>query len=162
MVAQRHKGLGGSEFPHALPAVKAAAKVADEVGAPRLCGGIGQFRAISDGNRKLTPRETGVPLMTQFTIGDRDTGNGFDRMKHLQFADNFSIHHDRHNFKMGVEYQRVDMNRASANNPRGALTFNANQGGYDFASFLMGYPASVISPDAMANSRCFTLPRPLT
>src|SRR5438309_5204918 len=48
--------------------------------------GIGQFRAISDGNRKLTPRETGVPLMTQFTIGDRDTGNGFDRMKQLQFA----------------------------------------------------------------------------
>src|SRR5262245_242000 len=33
--------------------------------------GIGQFRAISDGNRKLTPRETGVPLITQFTIGDR-------------------------------------------------------------------------------------------
>jgi outer membrane receptor protein involved in Fe transport len=41
------------------------------------------------------------------------------------------------------------MNRASANNPRGALTFNANQGGYDFASFLLGYPASVISPEAL-------------
>ena len=105
--------------------------------------GIGPFRAISDGNRKLTPRETGVPLITQFTIGDRDTGNGLDRMKQLQFADNFSIHHDRHNFKMGGEYQRVDMNRASANNPRGALTFNANQGGYDFASLLLGYPSSV-------------------
>jgi hypothetical protein len=111
--------------------------------------GIGPFRAISDGNRKLTPRETGVPLITQFTIGDRDTGNGLDRMKQLQFADNVSIHHDRHNFKMGGEYQRVDMDRASANNPRGALTFNANQGGYDFASLLLGYPASVISPEAL-------------
>ena len=111
--------------------------------------GIGPFRAISDGNRKLTPRETGVPLITQFTIGDRDTGNGLDRMKQLQFADNFSVHRGRHNFKTGVEYQRVDMNRASANMPRGTLTFNANQGGYDFASLLLGYPSSVVSPEAL-------------
>src|SRR5260370_1807267 len=41
------------------------------------------------------------------------------------------------------------MNRASATNPRGALPFNANQGGYNFASFLRGDPASVISPEAL-------------
>jgi hypothetical protein len=41
------------------------------------------------------------------------------------------------------------MNRASANQPRGTMTFNANQGGYDFASLLLGYPASAISPEAL-------------
>ena len=41
--------------------------------------GIGQFRAVRDGNRPLTPREQGVPTMG-FTIGDRVNGNGLDRI----------------------------------------------------------------------------------
>jgi len=33
--------------------------------------GIGEFRAICDGNRKLTAREAGIPILG-FTLGDRD------------------------------------------------------------------------------------------
>lgn len=128
----------------------------DDIGNPRTNTdfdvdslGIGLFRAIQDGDRKLTARETGVPLITQFTIGDRDTGNGFDFMDSVQFANNFSVHRDRHNLKMGVEYRRVEMNRGSANEPRGSLRFSANESGYDFASFLLGYPTAARSAEAL-------------
>ncbi len=110
--------------------------------------GIGQFRAISDGNRRLTKRETGIPLIRPFPIGDRDTGNGYDKMLSLQFADNISLHRGKHGWKGGVEYRRVTMDRGSANEPRGSMTFGANESGYDFASFLLGYPATVRSPEA--------------
>jgi hypothetical protein len=128
----------------------------DDIGNPRTNSdfdvdslGIGQFRSIGDGNRKLTSRETGVPLLTQFTIGDRDTGNGFDFMTSYQFANNFSIHHGRHNFKAGIEYRRTTMDRGSANEPRGSMTFGANESGYNFASFLLGYPATARSPESL-------------
>jgi hypothetical protein len=127
----------------------------DDIGNPRTntdfdvdALGIGNYRALSDGNRKLGPREAGVPLIG-FTMGDRDTGNGSDRMDTLQIADNLSIHHDRHNFKMGVEYRYIEMNRLSANEPRGSLAFGANESGYNFASFLLGYPSSTRSAEAL-------------
>ena len=128
----------------------------DDIGNPRTNTdfdvdslGIGAFRSIADGNRKLTSRETGVPLLTQFTIGDRDTGNGFDFMTGYQFANNFSIHHDRHNFKAGIEYRLITMDRGSANEPRGSMTFGANESGYNFASFLLGYPSTARSPESL-------------
>jgi hypothetical protein len=128
----------------------------DDIGNPRTNTtfdvdslGIGPFRSIGDGNRKLTSRETGVPLLTQFTIGDRDTGNGFDFMTSYQVADNFSFHRDRHNFKAGVQYQRTSMDRGSANEPRGSMTFGANESGYNFASLLLGYPTTARSPESL-------------
>src|SRR5688572_31712396 len=53
-------------------------------------------------------RSAGVPLLG-FTLGDRDTGNGYDFMTSYQVANNFSLHRDRHNFKIGVQYQRTTM-----------------------------------------------------
>src|SRR4029453_4767507 len=97
--------------------------------------GIGKFRAISDGNRKLTPREAGLPIMG-FTRGHRDPGKGFYLMQKIQVADNFSIHRSRHNFKMGGEFYRAVMDPSSANEPRGSLAFRANESGYGFASCI--------------------------
>jgi hypothetical protein len=132
----------------------------DDIGNPRTNTdfdidslNIGKFRIVNDGNRPLTPRETGVPLITQFFIGDRDTGNGYDRQLALQFANNLSINHDRHTFKMGVEYRRAAMTRGGANEPRGSLNFTANESGYPFASFLMGYPNTVRSPESLNEHR---------
>ena len=110
---------------------------------------IGEFRIVTDGNRELTPRETGIPLLTQFFIGDRDTGNGYDRQLALQFADNLSFSRGTHNFKTGVEYRRAAMTRGAANEPRGSMTFSANESGYAFASLLLGYPATARSPESL-------------
>src|SRR5262249_43390802 len=115
--------------------------------------GIGQFRAVKDGNRKLTPREQGVPTigfpMTNPTtiIGDRVNGNGLDRMNTYQIGDHVSLFKGAHNLKMGFEVYRISMQRAGANQAQGAINFNANESGLDFASFLLGLPDNTLSPE---------------
>jgi hypothetical protein len=99
--------------------------------------GIGKFRVAGDGNRKFTPLETGLPSMG-FTIGDP---NGrVDDTYSYQFAENLSWTRGKHTTKAGVSYVYAAMDRRAANLTRGTLSFSANETGYDFASFMLGYP----------------------
>ncbi len=108
--------------------------------------GIGEFRQPNDGNRKLTPREQGVPILG-FTIGERINGNGLDRMNTYQFGDHLSILKGKHTLKMGAEVYRISMERAGANLAQGSIGFSGNETGLDFASFLMGLPNSTQTPE---------------
>src|SRR6266566_1883796 len=108
--------------------------------------GIGQYRAVKDGNRKLTPREQGVPTMG-FTIGDRVNGNGLDRMNTYQIGDHLSFIKGAHTLKAGAEVYRISMQRAGANQAQGAINFGANESGLDFASLLLGLPNNTLSPE---------------
>lgn len=99
--------------------------------------GIGKFRVITDNNRKFTPLETGIPSIG-FTIGDPSVG--IDDNSSYQIADHVTLIRNRHTFKGGVEYRFVRAWRAAGNIPRGSLTFSGLQSGYDFSSFLLGYP----------------------
>ncbi len=99
--------------------------------------GIGKFRVVGDGNRKLNPFEAGVPSIG-FTIGDEE--GRFDDTGTFQFANNLSILRNKHGFKMGLQFIRVGMDRSAANLTRGRLTFSGNESGLAFASFLLGYP----------------------
>jgi hypothetical protein len=108
--------------------------------------GIGQFRAVKDGNRPLTAREQGVPTMG-FTIGDRVNGNGLDRMNTYQFGDHVSLFKGKHSLKAGVEVYRISMSRAGANAAQGAINFSATESGLDFASLLLGLPDNTLSPE---------------
>ncbi|MFN0170127.1 MAG: TonB-dependent receptor domain-containing protein [Bryobacteraceae bacterium] len=97
--------------------------------------GIGQIRVAIDNNRKMTPRETGIPFMFG-GIGDRDASlNATNSWVH-QFADNLSINRGSHNFKMGGEIRVLQLNHQSTNNPRGSIT--CCPGGYELAGFLLG------------------------
>ena len=108
--------------------------------------GIGEFRIPLDGNRKLIPREQGVPLMG-FTIGERINGNGLDRMDTIQIGDHISLVKGKHNWKFGGEIYRVSMERAGANLAQGRITFGGTETGYDFASFLLGLPNRTETPE---------------
>lgn len=105
--------------------------------------GIGQFRVATDGNRKFTPRETGIP--GTIIGGDRDGGNGFDFNTTHQFTDNLSITRHNHTFKMGGELRYVMLDRAAANLPRGSI--GCCPGGYALAGWLMGYPDSTTTAE---------------
>jgi hypothetical protein len=109
--------------------------------------GIGKYRVATDGNRKLTPFETGIP--TTLIGGDRDLGNGYDFNTVHQFADNFSISRRNHNFKMGVEYRWVGLDRAGGNTKRGAA--GCCEGGYNLAGWLLGYPSSSTTGEGSAS-----------
>jgi hypothetical protein len=102
--------------------------------------GVGQFRIPSDGNRKLTPREHGIPQFTglPFTLQELTNGNGYDNMDTIQPSNHLTWIKGKHNFKMGGEYYRVSMERGAANLEEGLLNFNASVCGNAFACFLMG------------------------
>jgi hypothetical protein len=108
--------------------------------------GIGEFRVPLDGNRKLTPREQGVPIMG-FTIGERINGNGLDRMDTIQIGDHLSLIRGRHNVKFGGELYYITMERAGANLAQGRISWSGNETGYDFASFLLGLPNRTETPE---------------
>ena len=116
--------------------------------------GVGKFRVFTDNNRKFTQRETGIPPIG-FDIGDRDGGNGYDRLDNYQFADHLTLVRNRHSFKVGFEYRYITIERAAANIPRGSLGFGGNESGYNLASLVLGYPNNASTGEGFP----LTLPR---
>lgn len=113
--------------------------------------GIGQFRIFSDGARKLTPREHGIPSISglPFTLQERTSGNGYDQMDTIQAGDHLSWIRGKHNMRFGAEVYRASMERGAANLEEGRLSFSGNETGYALASFLLGYPNSSESPEGL-------------
>ena len=119
--------------------------------------GVGQFRIPGDGNRKLTPREHGIPQFTglPFTLQELTNGNGYDNMDTIQPSAHFTWIRGKHNIKMGAEYYRISMERGAANLEEGLLGFNSQTCGYAFACFLLGRP----SPRKHRKGSLCTFPR---
>jgi hypothetical protein len=114
--------------------------------------GLTGFRVVNDGNRKFTPRETGVPTFTInafSTLAEQDGGNGFDFNNLHQFNDNITWSHGAHNTKFGFDFRRVALFRGAANTPRGNLTFSGDIANNGFAAFLLGYPSSTGTPEGL-------------
>ena len=108
--------------------------------------GIGQYRVATDGNRKLNPRETGIP--STLIGGDRDLGNGYDFNTVHQIANNFSIARRSHNLKLGAELRLVALDRAGGNTKRGSV--GCCEGGYALAGWLMGLPSNSTTGEGSA------------
>jgi carboxypeptidase family protein/TonB-dependent receptor-like protein len=119
--------------------------------------GIGEFRIPTDGNRKLTPREHGIPQLTglPFTLQELTNGNGYDNMDTIQISDHLSFIKGKHNLKVGGELYRISMERGAANLEEGLLGFAGTETGYSFASFLLGANNSSQTPEGLP----LTLPR---
>lgn len=114
--------------------------------------GLTGFRVVNDGNRKFTPRETGVPTITVnsfSTLAEQDGGNGFDFNNLHQFNDNLTWSHGAHNSKFGFDYRHVALFRGAANVPRGGLTFSGDIANNGFAAFLLGYPSTTTTPEGL-------------
>jgi hypothetical protein len=113
--------------------------------------GVGEVRVFGDGNRKLTPREHGIPQFNglPFALRERTNGNGYDNMDSIQVGDHVSMFRGKHNLKAGVELYRVSMERGAANLEEGAFTFGGNESGYAFASFLLGRPSTTQSAEGL-------------
>lgn len=114
--------------------------------------GLTGFRVVNDGNRKFTPRETGVPTISVnafSTLAEQDGGNGFDFNNLHQFNDNVTWSHGSHNSKFGFDYRWVALFRGAANVPRGGLNFNGDIANNGFAAFLLGYPSNTTTPEGL-------------
>ena len=113
--------------------------------------GIGEFRIPTDGNRKLTPREHGIPQLQglPFALQELTNGNGYDNMDTIQIGDHLSFIKGKHNLKIGGELYRVSMERGAANLEEGPLAFSAAETGYSFASFLLGANNNSQTPEGL-------------
>ncbi|MCW5982568.1 MAG: carboxypeptidase regulatory-like domain-containing protein [Bryobacteraceae bacterium] len=113
--------------------------------------GVGQVRVFSDGNRKLTTREHGIPNFSglPFTLQELTNGNGYDNMDTIQFGNHVSLIRGKHNLKVGAEVYRISMERGAANLEEGILGFSANETGYSLASFLLGLPNNTQSAEGL-------------
>jgi len=113
--------------------------------------GVGEFRIPGDGNRKLTPREHGIPNFggLPFTLSEQTAGNGYDNMNTYQPSSHFTWIRGRHNIKTGVEYYGISMERGAANIEEGQLNFSGQTCGYAFACFLLGRPSNTQTPEGI-------------
>jgi hypothetical protein len=114
--------------------------------------GLTGLRVLNDNDREFTPREAGLPPInfSNFTaLGDNDGGNGFDFNNQYELGDNLTISRGAHNFKMGVMFTRVELDRGAANVPRGDLSYGDDIANSDWASFLLGYPDGSDSPEGL-------------
>jgi Carboxypeptidase regulatory-like domain len=114
--------------------------------------GLTGFRVVNDGNRKFTPRETGLPsiTVTSFSsLAEQDGGNGFDFNNMYQVSDNLTWSRGAHNMKFGFDFRRLSLFRGAANVPRGGLNFSDALAGTSFAAFLLGYPISSVTPEGL-------------
>jgi len=114
--------------------------------------GLDAFRVVTDGNRKLTPREVGIPAMnvTGFQgLAERDGGNGFDDNRLHQISNNISLSVGSHSFKFGGEVRRLSLFRGAANVPRGSFDFTGNLSNNSFAAFMLGVPSATNTPEGL-------------
>ncbi len=114
--------------------------------------GLDAFRVVTDGNRKLTARETGVPSMNVSGfqgLAEADGGNGFDDNRLHQFSNNLQWSTGAHSFKFGAELRRISLFRGAANVPRGSFDFNGNLANNAFAAFMLGVPSATNTPEGL-------------
>jgi len=113
--------------------------------------GIGKFRVFSDGDRKLTPREHGLPRLNglPFPVGENTNGNGYDNMDTIQISNHLSWFRGKHSMKFGGEMYRISMERGAANVEEGALNFGGAESGLALASYLLGLPNTSTSPEGL-------------
>lgn len=100
------------------------------------------------------PMDWGVPLInfTNFT-GLNDTIPSLTRNQTLRFSDYVLFSHGKHNFHVGGDFSKIQLNTLTNPDARGTFSFTGyttsnstpegapvNGTGYDFADFLLGLP----------------------
>ena len=111
--------------------------------------GIGTFLVNSPtGPRALLPGENRIPPIGGLGAAYGDIyGLGIDSSMVFDLSDHISIVRNKHALKMGGEFHRSAMTRRAANYPGGQVNFSANESGYGFASFVLGYPDTAETPE---------------
>ena len=123
--------------------------------------GINGF--VQPNGQPWPPSEAGFPILsTNDLIGiGENSGVGIDDSRTYQLVDNITWTLGRHALTFGGDIRHVQDNADTSNTPYGVLTFDgsetanngpnalANETGYDGADFILGVPASVITPEGI-------------
>jgi hypothetical protein len=121
--------------------------------------GINDF--VQPNGTPWPPSEEGFPVFATNELLDVGSGYGIglDQGKTFQLVDNMTWTHGTHTLLFGGDVRNVEDNADTSNTPYGFIIFNgeesannssgapANEGGFDGADLMLGYPSQVISPE---------------
>jgi hypothetical protein len=114
--------------------------------------GISGLKVGGPNGRPLQDFENGFPQINisgYAGMGDSTGGEALDSNSTYQGVDNFSYIRGKHSFKTGADVRYLLGTANSTNVPFGQLNFARDIAGHPLASYLLGYPKTVNTPEGI-------------
>jgi len=118
--------------------------------------GINGFLVGGPNGRPLTPAEEGFPTLSisgYINIGDGTAASNLDDSRTYQLADNLTWTKGKHTIVMGADIRHVQDNATTNNTPYGSQSFTGSMTGNPAADFMLGIPATSITPEGVPISK---------
>lgn len=118
--------------------------------------GINGFLVGGPNGRPLTPAEEGFPTLSigsYINVGDGTAASNLDDSRTYQLADNLTWTKDRHTIVVGADIRHVQDNATTNNTPYGSESFTGSMTGDPAADFILGVPATSITPEGVPISK---------
>jgi hypothetical protein len=118
--------------------------------------GIMGLKVGGPDGRTLRPDEQGFPVLGIegfLGMGDSQASSNLDNSRTYQVVENFSMLRGPHSMKMGADIRR-HLDDATTNNwPFSNMNFTRDIAGNGAASFMLGYPRTVLTPEGVPISQ---------
>ena len=118
--------------------------------------GIMGLKVGGPDGRPLRPDEQGFPVLNIegfLGMGDSQASSNLDNSRTYQVVENFSILRGAHSMKMGADIRR-HLDDATTNNwPFSNMSFTRDIAGNGAASYMLGYPRTVLTPEGVPISQ---------
>jgi hypothetical protein len=111
--------------------------------------GINQFTL---NGTALPPTQEGFPTLSIsnfVTVGSGTAASNLDDSRTYQVTDNLTWTKGKHTLLMGADIRHVQDNATTNNTPFGSLSFTGSMTGNAGADYILGVPASVITPEGV-------------
>lgn len=118
--------------------------------------GINGFLVGGPNGRPLTPAEEGFPTLSisgYINIGDGTAASNLDDSRTYQLADNLTWTKGKHTIVIGADIRHVQDNATTNNTPYGSESFTGSMTGNPAADFMLGIPATSITPEGVPISK---------
>ncbi len=118
--------------------------------------GIMGLKVGGPDGRELRPDEQGFPVLNIegfLGMGDSQASSNLDNSRTYQVVENFSVLRGPHSLKMGADIRR-HLDDATTNNwPFSSMSFTRDIAGNGAASYMLGYPRTVLTPEGVPISQ---------
>src|SRR6201999_2960380 len=107
---------------------------------------------VMPGGQPWPPSEQGFPVLgiDRFIgMGDDIAASNLDDSRTYQLVDNVTWVHNRHTIIFGVDLRHAQDNATTNNTPFGQISFTGSETGDAGADYMLGVPASVITPEGV-------------
>jgi outer membrane receptor protein involved in Fe transport len=114
--------------------------------------GINGFLIGGPAGRVQRPDEQGFPILNiagYLGMGDSSAASNLDNSRTYQFVDNLTYVRGPHTIKVGADVRRLLDNATTNNTPFGSMSFTTDIAGNAAASYLLGFPRTVLTPEGV-------------